>query len=182
MAQRRNHSTPSPQPLDKAIIDRLHNEAQMSYGAIAKHLGTNYARVYRAAHPTPSNRDHGALNSAPLVQVMRDDALERREVVGEPIGAPDSAPHSAPRLNDLEARVSVLEAFIATLQRQPPQTVGAPNGTLRSAPTTATKKRGFVIACDLSDALDAYAEASGLQVRDILDMALRRYLAGEGER
>jgi hypothetical protein len=155
MAQIRNHSKPSPQPLDKAIVDRLHNEAKMSYRAIAKHLGTNYARVYRAAHPAPSNGDHGTLNSAP---------------------------YSAPRLNDLEARVSVLEAFITTLQRQPPQMVGTPNGALRSAPTTATKKRGFVIACDLSDALDAYAEASGLQVRDILDMALRRYLAGEGER
>jgi hypothetical protein len=51
------------------------------------------------------------------------------------------------------------------------------NGTLRSAPTTATKKRGFVIACDLSEALDAYAEASGRQLRDILDMVLRRYRA-----
>jgi hypothetical protein len=96
---------------------------------------------------------------------------------------PSPQPHSAPRLNDLEARVSLLEAFIATLQRQLPQMVGTLNGALRSAPTTATKKRGFVIACDLSDALDAYAEASGLQLRDILDMALRRYLAdvvGEG--
>jgi hypothetical protein len=108
--------------------------------------------------------------------------VDRQEIVGEPIGAPDSAPYGAPRLNDLEARVSVLEAFIATLQRQPAQMIGAPNGALRSAPNTPTKKRGFVIACDLSDALDAYAERSELRVSDILDMALRRYLAGEGER
>jgi len=142
---------------------------------IAAQLGTSLGTVNRAYDAVTANGDHSAPESAP--ESAPTAALTAQEVVGEPVGAPDSAPYGAPRLNALEACVSVLEAFIATLQRQSPQMIGAPNGALRSAPNTPTKKRGFVIACNLSDALDAYAEASGLQVRDILDMALRRYLA-----
>jgi excisionase family DNA binding protein len=93
-------------------------------------------------------------NGAPVVHQRAPTNLQPQALIPEPIDAPDSAPYSAPRLHDLEARVSVLETFITTLQRQSAQMIGAPNGAPRSAPTVATKKRGFVIACDLSDALD----------------------------
>jgi hypothetical protein len=178
--------------VDFDTVDRLYAEGH-SYRKIAEILGSNYAKVYRvhqAGHPdrkeqpvrrrhlTPSNgAPPSAPDSAPPVPIVWDATPERIEVMGEPMGAPDSAPESAPRLRDLEARVSVLEAFIATMQRHPAHVIGAPKGALQSAPIPATKKRGFVIACDLSDALDRYADLSGLQVRDILDMALRRYLA-----
>lgn len=49
-------------------------------------------------------------------------------------------------------------------------------GAPQSAPERTTKP-GFVIACDLSEAIDAYAQTSGRRIRDILDAALRGYLA-----
>jgi hypothetical protein len=166
-------------PIDWKHYDHCHAKG-ISDTAFAESIGLSQPafshrkkkRHLEELNPSANGAPPSAPESAPLVPIG-DTMPERLEVVGEPMGAPDSAPESAPRLHDLEARVSVLEAFIATMQRQS----GALGGALRSAPTLATKKRGFVIACDLSDALDHYAEMSGLQVRDILDMALRRYLA-----
>jgi hypothetical protein len=70
----------------------------------------------------------------------------------------------------------VLEAFVSTLQRQALPVNGAP-GVPNGAPTT---KRGFVIARDLSGQIDAYAETHHLQVKQILDTALREFFAGRG--
>jgi hypothetical protein len=74
-------------------------------------------------------------------------------------------------LADLVQRVAVLEAFIATLQRQAIPGQSAP----RLPAGTPTIKRGFVIARELSEHIDAYAKAKHLRVMDVLDQALRDY-------
>jgi hypothetical protein len=40
-----------------------------------------------------------------------------------------------------------------------------------------TRKRGFVISWDLSDALDQYIEASGMRFMDVIDAAVKEYIA-----
>jgi hypothetical protein len=65
-----------------------------------------------------------------------------------------------------------VEAIIATLQH-PPYRASAPNG----APH---RKRGFVIAQDLSERIDAFSAHYHLRVMDLLDTALREFLAARG--
>jgi hypothetical protein len=103
---------------------------------------------------------------------------ERVEVVGEPW-----VHHtSPPLLQDLAARLDVVEAFIATLQRNPSQLSASSHGSPQSLPGAPlkTRKRGFVIAEVLSDKIDAYAAAEHLQVKDVLDLALREFFARRG--
>jgi hypothetical protein len=77
---------------------------------------------------------------------------------------------------EFEARLSVVEAFIATLQRKPLPVNGAPR-TPNGAPH---RKRGFVITQDLSERIDAYAAHYRLRVMDLLDTALREFFAARG--
>ena len=50
MPQRR----PRSKPVDRAEAQQLYDELK-SYRKVAKHLDSNYAAVYRALHPEPSN-------------------------------------------------------------------------------------------------------------------------------
>lgn len=101
-------------------------------------------------------------------------------------GSPDIARQSD--VDALATRVEVLEAFIATLQQHPTYPSGSPNGSPMVHPVhsgspggSPTHKRGFVMADDLFDAIHTYAKAHHLQVKDVLDTALRRFFAQVGE-
>jgi hypothetical protein len=102
-------------------------------------------------------------------------------------GSPDIARQTD--LADLTTRVSVLEAFIATLQQQQIPLPGSPNGSPTvhrtvhpGSPSGApTHKRGFVLADDLFEAIHTYAKTHHLQVKDVLDLALRTFFAQVGE-
>ena len=92
---------------------------------------------------------------------------------------PDSAPSGepgSPRLDDIEQRLSVVEVFTATLQRQPLPLNGSPHG---SPPVnrSPTHKRGFVLADDLFHAIHAFAKTEQIQVKQVLDLALREFFA-----
>jgi hypothetical protein len=73
-------------------------------------------------------------------------------------------------------RVEVLETFIAKLHQPAAYLPGSPNGS----PGSPTHKRGFVMADDLFQAIHTYASAHHLQVKDVLDLALRRFFAQVG--
>jgi hypothetical protein len=77
-------------------------------------------------------------------------------------------------LGELKARVSVIEACIAILHQQLTYLPDAPSG----APT---HQRGFVMADDLCEAIHAYATAHHRQVKDVLDLAWRRFCAQVGQ-
>jgi hypothetical protein len=101
-------------------------------------------------------------------------AVRRLALAIQTSGTPVVHP-SAPRLANIEQRLAVVEAFIAAFKRQTPPRSGAPN-----AAPECTLKRGFVIAADLSRQIDAHAETQHLQVKQILDTALREYFARRG--
>jgi hypothetical protein len=148
-------------------------ELQVSYGALTRWIERN--------RPLSNGEPESLPISAPAT------TLQKVEVIGEPVGEPQSTPQlsdldsrvRALEGADLSARIGVLEAFFAAVQQQPALISGSLNG-LPVVHQQPTRKRGFVIACDLSDAIDAYASANHMQVKDVLDLALRRFFAAEG--
>jgi hypothetical protein len=190
MPQQPRHSKQPPQTLDKATIDRMHDDG-LSYRAIAKQLSTNYARVYRAAHPTPSNGDHPEPTSG-IPEVYQPETSGVPAIPeGIPV-TPDSIPEVAWR-GAIESRLDVIESFIAAAQQRahgipvtPESIPGIPESIparmLTPSTTQPTKKHSFVIALDLLDEINAFAEAHHLEIKAVLDLALRRFFAREGER
>jgi hypothetical protein len=115
---------------------------------------------------------HGQPASAP------ENAIQRIERVhsGAPDGSPATTLPDIARQRDwgeIKACASVLDAWIATLQLQLTSLPDAPNG----APTHT---RGFVMADDFCEAIHPDATAPHLQVTDVLDRALHRFVAPVG--
>jgi len=116
-------------------------------------------------------------------------ALQRVDYRGAPSGAPGLPDIARPSdLDELKTRVSVIEAFIATLQQQPTYHPGSPNGAPvvhpvhSGAPSgSPTHQRGFVMADTLCEAIHAYATAHHRPVQDVLDLAWRRFCAQVGQ-
>ena len=80
-------------------------------------------------------------------------------------------------LDNLKTRVEILETFIARLHQPSTYLPGSPSGS----PGSPTHKRGFVMADDLFQAIHTYATAHHLQVKDVLDLALRRFFSQVGQ-
>jgi hypothetical protein len=137
----------------------------LSIQKTADALGTNFSRVQRFL----ARRKTAATNSPPNMPESAPRIKERKNVTAHP-----SAP-GAPRLDAIEGRLSVVEAFIATIQRQPPPVNGTPNGK-----PECTIKRGFVVSLDLSQKIDAFAQTHRMQIKDVLDGALREYFGRHG--
>ena len=110
-------------------------------------------------------------------RVNRLTTLQRVDYIGEPgaPGLPDIARQTD--LDNLKTRVEVLETFIAKLHQPVAYLPGSPNGL----PGSPTHKRGFVMADDLFQAIHTYATAHHLQVKDVVDLALRRFFAQVGQ-
>jgi hypothetical protein len=167
---------PQTRPVvDFETVDRLHAEGH-SYRKIAARLNTNYQAVWRAHHGGPGN----GVPSTPGTLT----ALERTVVMGEPVSAPPEYP-SAPvhdvlvqRVDTHDQRLDVLEAFMRAMEQHPMyrQGISAPSTPEYTAPRER-KKSGAEFAVDMPDKLRAYAKAHGLQVREVIDMALREFLA-----
>jgi excisionase family DNA binding protein len=97
------------------------------------------------------------------------------------VGAPTAHP-SAPHLDELNCRLQAVEAFVATM-RQQPRLFSAPNGAPSahpSAPKRTWLKRGTHLATDMADALHDYAKQHRLEIREVLDLALREFFAHRG--
>jgi hypothetical protein len=97
-------------------------------------------------------------------------AMQCVELMGEP-GEPDIARQTD--LDNVKARVEALEVFIARLDQ--------PATYLPGSPSAPTHKRGFVMADDLFEAIHTYTRAHHLQVKGVLDLALRRFFAQVGQ-
>jgi hypothetical protein len=159
-----------PEPADNTFrADALALRARgLTLRPIAEALGVSYSRVQRFFANLKKAEANGAPStpkSAPTATLHKNDTA-----VHLPVSS------GAPQLERIEQRLAVLEVFVSTLQRQALPVNGAP-AVPKGAPTT---KRGFVIARDLSGQIDAYAETHHLQVKQILDTALREFFAGRG--
>jgi hypothetical protein len=176
-------------PLAKASTLR---QQGLSYHAIAAKIGWSFAHTRRMLMAIPTNGDHSAPTTLP----------QRVEVIGEPVSEP-SAHQNAPErisaseridsalLRDHESRLSVLEAFIGTLQQQPhlASASDAPQRISASAHSNALQRieppvwvnRGTHLAADMIERIKAYAREHRLDMREVLDLALRRFFE-EGER
>jgi hypothetical protein len=117
----------------------------------------------------------GSLHSAPMT------ALQRIEHIGEPESTPTGEPSARfqHELDALKERVSTLEASLEAIKTQPAFLSGLPAQLTDGAPPPTTK-RGFVITCELSEAIDRFAAQHRLQIRSVLDQALREFFAHHG--
>jgi hypothetical protein len=96
---------------------------------------------------------------------------------------------STPVLQDHETRLAVLEAFMSSLQADhrfsalisAPEYTSAPIVHYSVPSVRDWKKTGAEFATDTHEAIKQYAQAHGLQVREVVDLALRRFLAQVGE-
>ena len=151
-----------PQPTISRWVkeQRLHGLPQSEPGAPDEHP--------QAVESVHSGAPHGS----PITTLQRVDYL------GEPSGAP-GLPDIARQtdLDDLKTRVEVLETFLAKLHQPSTYLPGSPNGS----PGAPTHKRGFVMADDLFEAIHTYATAHHLQVKGVVDLALRRFFAHVGQ-
>jgi hypothetical protein len=91
----------------------------------------------------------------------------------------------------IESRLDVIESFIAAAQERTRGIPGIPDsipGIPQSIPAIPsntgtpppTKKHSFVIALDLLDHINAYADAHHIEIKAVLDLALRRFFAEVG--
>ena len=167
---------------------------RMSQGAIAKELDITQGAVSRRFKKMDKADGDGSPQSEPgapnghtqAIETVHSGspsgspttALQRVEYTGEPSGEP-GLPDIASQtdLDNLKTRVEVLETFIARLHQPAAYLPGSPNGS----PGAPTHKRGFVMADDLFHAIHTYATAHHLQVKDVLDLALRRFFAQVGQ-
>jgi hypothetical protein len=176
---------------DPATVRHLKDNEGKSFREVAELLDSNYAAVYRAYQTATVSGSPQSEPGAP------DEALQPIEAVHS--GAPDGSPTTALQpmeymgepgsptgsldiarqtdLDNLKTRVEVLETFIARLHQPAAYLPGSQNGS----PGSPTHKRGFVMADDLFDAIHTYATAHHLQVKDVLDLALRRFFAQVGQ-
>jgi hypothetical protein len=112
MPQKPRTRKPRSRTIDKATIDRMRDDG-LSYRTIAKRLGSNYAKVYRTAHPQSLNgvpsRDDAALEQSSL------DTVQSSAVYSAvPVQTEEELAILAQRLTALETnipqRVDALEA------------------------------------------------------------------------
>ena len=167
---------------------------RLSQGAIAKELDITQSAVSKQFKRMDKAADGGAPPSEPgapdketqAIETVHSGlpsgepttALQRLDYIGEPDGSP-GLPDIARQtdLDNLKTRVEVLETFIAKLHQPGAYLSGSPNGL----PGSPTHKRGFVMADDLFEAIHTYATAHHLQVKDVVDLALRRFFAQVGQ-
>jgi hypothetical protein len=84
-------------------------------------------------------------------------------------------------MDELRARVATLEAFMAVVQSEhrsasPPIAISQPIAAHRDGPWVS---RGLQMAPDMLASIDAYAAKHRLEKREVLDLALRSFFAGQ---
>jgi hypothetical protein len=168
------HSSKKPDP---STVRRLHDNDGKPFREIAGLLHSNYSAVWRAYYAALAN---GTPASAPSTPTAR----ERTIVIGEPVSTPPEYPSTPAedvfvhRVDAHDQRLDVLEAFMREMQQQARvlQHASAPSTPQYTTPRE-WKKSGAEFAVDVPEKLRAYAKAHGLQVREVIDMALREFLA-----
>jgi hypothetical protein len=103
-------------------------------------------------------------------------------MIGEAVSALERIDSAV--LMDHESRIAVLEAYMSTLQRQvhltsAPERITAsvhPNAPQRTGPPVWVN-RGTHLAQDMIEAINTYRHQHRLEVREVIDMALRQFFA-----
>jgi Homeodomain-like domain len=185
--------------VDKAEIYRL-IDTGLSQGAVSRQTGISQPTISRWLK---ERRDAAG---APE-QTNGLPAVYQGERGVTPDGIPDSipgipvSPNSLPEAQwreAIESRLDVIESFIAAAQQRAhgipvipesipvtPESIPVTPESIPGIPLTTgtpppTKKHSFVIAVDLLDQINAYADTHHLEIKTVLDLALRRFFAGEG--
>jgi len=196
----RDHRTSKEEfPLTEA--QRLRQQGK-SYHDIANAIGWSFAQVRRKLQAVPINGDTTAHPNA-LERI--DETLDQHDArlqdvstvaLAIPTPAHPSASqrisalpvhYDASAVNDLQARVSTLEAFMAVVQAQQRlsalpahQSASAhPSASQRTEPPVWVN-RGTHLAADMVDAVKAYAVEHRLEIREVIDLALRTFFASQG--
>jgi hypothetical protein len=155
-----------------------YDAGRMSQGAIAKQLGITQGAVSRRFKAMASATVNGNL---PALRPAHPDAPERISAL--PVHSDASG------LDDIKSRLATLEAFMAAVQAQ--QRISAlpahPNAPVhriapeRTEPPTWVN-RGTHLAADMVEAVKAYATEHRMEIREVIDLALRSFFAEVGER
>jgi hypothetical protein len=190
IAQTRTKVTQRHTTYDRAEIFAL-IDSGLSQGAVSRQLGCNQGYISKLLK---ARRLEAVSNGHP------DDpptALQPVEVVGEPVNVAPVHSDASERISTLEridsallrdhdSRIAVLEAFMATIQQSAhhsaPERISAsahPNALQRTEPI-AWVNRGTHIAADMIERVKAYATQHRLEMREVIDLALRQFFAGEG--
>jgi hypothetical protein len=137
-----------------ALHDRLEAEG-LSQTAIAKRLGLS----------------QGYLS----ILVKRRSA---RAPAVQPIANGNGHHGETSPIEELDTRLCVVEAFITTLQRHPE--LSPLNGATAGATGAPGIKHGFVISPARLDQMRTYHVATGIAMKDLLDLALHEFFTRRG--
>ena len=146
----------------------------ISYEKIAAELGSSFGTVYRALNAPPQEPSNGNL---PAIRPAQPSAPQR-------ISALPVHP-SASTLDDHEARLATLEAFMAVWQASQRITVHPsasvhPIASQRTEPPTWVS-RGMHISTDVLASIEAYAVRYRLERREVVDRILHTFFAEVGQ-
>ena len=166
-------SIPQKPKVDLQEVYRL-IDAGHSQGAVSRQLGCTQSYISRVLK---ARRNNGNL---PAIPAAHSDAPERISAL--PVH------YDASELEDVKSRLDTLEAFMSAMQAQ--QRISAlpahPNAPVhriapdRTEPPTWVN-RGTHLAADMVEAIKAYATEHRMEIREVIDLALRNFFAGVGE-
>jgi hypothetical protein len=168
-----------PDPL-RQFFQFVETHPELSQRQIAAHFKIGQATVSRRLDARANVPVNGTEPSVPPEYQSTPTALERTIVKGEPVSALSEYPsapayyHLQHQVDQLQQQVDVLTAFMSTLQQHPTyDSRSTPRVPEYTAPQ-AWKKSGVEYAVDMPNQLRAYAKAHGMQVREVVGLALRR--------
>jgi hypothetical protein len=170
-----------------APYDQLQATEHLSIRPAAKRMHISFSRLQRALKARHDASANGTAPSVPARVPSTPTALESTIVTGEPVSTlPEypSAPayyHLQHQVDALQSQVDVLSAFMATIQQHPTYRAQCTASVPEYTAPREWKKSGAEFAVDMPDQLRAYAKAHGRQVREVLDLALRRFFAEVGQ-
>jgi hypothetical protein len=190
IAQTRTKVTQRRRTYDRAEIFRL-IDSGLSQGAVSRQLGCDQGYVSKLLK---ARRRESVSNGHPADPPT---ALQRVELAGEPVSAAPVHSDASERISALEridsallrehdSRIAVLEAFMSTIQQSAhhsaPERISAsahPNALARIEPPVWVN-RGTHLAADMIERVKAYATQHRLEMREVIDLALRQFFAAEG--
>jgi hypothetical protein len=161
---------------DPATVRRLHEDQGQSLRAIARRYGRSYPTVRRAYLRAIGNGHLPAVSAPPPIAIP-----------SQPVAMPSQP--IAMKVDELKTRVATLEAFMAAMQAQhritamPSQSVASQPVAVHRSQEIPWVSRGLQVAADMAEAIETYARKHQLKKREVLDLALRSFLAqvaGEG--
>ena len=166
------NSQPNQHPIDWPAYDRLKAEG-LSDREIERRWDIPHATFQRLKK---RRRPLDATESVPTT------ALQQIETIGEAVSALERIDSAV--LMDHESRIAVLEAYMSTLQRQV-HLASAPERISASVHRIAPERteppvwvnRGTHLAQDMIEAINTYRHQHRLEVREVIDMALRQFFA-----